>query len=34
KFRDRESLNGFVKKVAGLEHVIKTYTMLAVEAHA
>ncbi|HID43268.1 MAG TPA: Lrp/AsnC family transcriptional regulator [Archaeoglobaceae archaeon] len=28
KFRDRESLNGFVKKVAGLEHVIKTYTML------
>jgi len=28
KFKDRESLNGFVKKVAGLEHVIKTYTML------
>ena len=28
KFRDRESLNGFVKRVAGLEHVLKTYTML------
>jgi DNA-binding Lrp family transcriptional regulator len=28
KFNDRESLNGFVKRVAGLEHVIKTYTML------
>ncbi len=28
KFRDRESLNDFVKKIAGLEHVQKTYTML------
>jgi len=28
KFRDRESLNAFVKKIAGLEHVQKTYTML------
>ncbi len=28
KFKDRESLNEFVKKVAGLEHVQKTYTML------
>ncbi len=28
KFRDRESLNAFVKRIAGLEHVQKTYTML------
>jgi DNA-binding Lrp family transcriptional regulator len=28
KFKDRESLNAFVKRIAGLEHVIKTYTML------
>jgi DNA-binding Lrp family transcriptional regulator len=28
KFKDRESLNAFVKKIAGLEHVKKTYTML------
>ncbi len=28
KFRDRESLNDFVKKIAKLEHVQKTYTML------
>jgi len=28
RFRDRESLNAFVKKLAGMEHVKKTYTML------
>ncbi len=28
KFKDRESLNAFVKRIAGLEHVQKTYTML------
>ncbi|RLI83277.1 AsnC family transcriptional regulator [Archaeoglobales archaeon] len=28
KFRDRETLNSFVKRVAGMEHVVKTYTML------
>ncbi|AGK61958.1 transcriptional regulator, AsnC family [Archaeoglobus sulfaticallidus PM70-1] len=28
KFMDRESLNRFVKKVAGMEHVVKTYTMV------
>ncbi|WP_202320326.1 Lrp/AsnC family transcriptional regulator [Archaeoglobus neptunius] len=28
KFRDRDSLNSFVKKVAGMERVLKTYTML------
>ncbi len=28
KFKDRESLNEFVKRIAGLEHVQKTYTML------
>jgi DNA-binding Lrp family transcriptional regulator len=28
KFRDRETLNSFVKKVAGMEHVVKTYTMI------
>jgi len=28
KFKDRESLNAFVKRIAGLEHVKKTYTML------
>jgi DNA-binding Lrp family transcriptional regulator len=28
KFRDRETLNTFVKKIAGMEHVMKTYTMI------
>jgi DNA-binding Lrp family transcriptional regulator len=28
KFKDRKSLNDFVKKIAGMEKVIKTYTML------
>lgn len=28
KFKDRDSLNKFVKRVAGLEYVKKTYTML------
>ncbi|OYT35432.1 AsnC family transcriptional regulator [Archaeoglobales archaeon ex4484_92] len=28
KFKDRKSLNDFVKKVAGMEKVKKTYTML------
>ncbi len=28
RFRDRESLNAFVKKIAGMDHVKKTYTML------
>ncbi len=28
KFKDRDSLNKFVKKVAGMDKVIKTYTML------
>jgi len=31
KFMDRESLNGFVKSVAGLKHVEKTYTMLVLD---
>lgn len=31
KFMDRESLNGFVKSVAGLRHVDKTYTMLVLD---
>ena len=28
KFKDRESLNKFVKDIGKLEHVVKTYTML------
>ncbi len=28
KFKDRESLNAFVKKLAGMDKVMKTYTML------
>ncbi|WP_290900500.1 Lrp/AsnC family transcriptional regulator [Ferroglobus sp.] len=28
KFKDRDSLNSFVKRIAGLEHVKKTYTMV------
>ncbi len=28
KFRDRDSLNEFVKRIASLEHVKKTYTMV------
>jgi DNA-binding Lrp family transcriptional regulator len=38
KFRSREELNAFVKKIAGLEHVKRTYTMLVLniikETHA
>lgn len=38
KFRDRQSLNAFVKRIASLEHVKKTYTMLVLnvvkETHA
>ncbi len=28
KFKDRESLNSFVKRIAGMRYVTKTYTML------
>ena len=28
KFKDRDSLNAFVKRVAGMKRVLKTYTML------
>jgi DNA-binding Lrp family transcriptional regulator len=28
RFKDRESMNAFVKKITGMEHVKKTYTML------
>jgi DNA-binding Lrp family transcriptional regulator len=28
KFKDRDSLNSFVKRIAGMEKVLKTYTML------
>jgi DNA-binding Lrp family transcriptional regulator len=38
KFKDRKSLNDFVKKIAGMEWVKKTYTMLVLnvvkETHA
>jgi|Deesub1362B_J571_1020462.scaffolds.fasta_scaffold00022_152 DNA-binding Lrp family transcriptional regulator len=38
KFKDRQSLNAFVKRIASLEHVKKTYTMLVLnvvkETHA
>jgi DNA-binding Lrp family transcriptional regulator len=38
KFKTREDLNAFVKKVAGLKHVTRTYTMLVLnvvkETHA
>ncbi len=28
KFKDRDSLNAFVKRIAGMDKVLKTYTML------
>lgn len=38
KFKDRQSLNAFVKRIASLDHVKKTYTMLVLnvvkETHA